>query len=80
MGSTEVVGPKGLTRARNTNNQKRNTFYMGNVGLIVLLELYVFKILARVPGICEREHNGSFIYYRYGLKRKPDILRNCVVE
>lgn len=53
---------------------------MGNVGLIVLLELYVFKILARVPGICEREHNGSLIYYRYELKRKPDILRNCVVE
>ena len=45
MGSTEIVGPKGLTRARNTNNQKRNTFYMGNVGLIVLLELYVFKNL-----------------------------------
>jgi len=61
MGSTEIVGPEGLTRARNTNNQKRNTFYMGNVGLIVLLELYVFKILARIPGICEREHNGSLI-------------------
>ena len=80
MGSTEVVGPKGLTRARNTNNQKRNTFYIGNVGLIVLLELYVFKILARVPGICEREHNGSLIECRYELKREPDILRNCVME
>ena len=80
MGSTEIFGSKGLTRTRNANNQKRNTFFMGNVGLIVLLELYVFKILARVPGICEREHNGSLIYYRYERKRKPDILRNCVVE
>ena len=80
MGSTEIVGPKGLIRAQNTNNQKRNTFHMGNVGFIVLLELYVFKILACVPGTCEREHNGSLIEYRYGLKRKPDILRNCVVE
>ena len=80
MGSTEIVGPKSLTRAQNANNQKRNTFYMGNVRLIVLLELYVFKILARVPGICEREHNGSFIYYHYELKRKSDILRNCGVE
>ena len=80
MGSTEIVGPKSLTRAQNANNQKRNTFYMGNVGLIVLLELYVFKILARVPGICEREHYGSLILYRDELKPKPDILRNCVVE
>ena len=51
MISTEIVGPKGLIRAQNTNNQKRNTFYMGNVGLIVLLELYVFKNLpvSRAP-------------------------------
>ena len=45
MGSTEIAGPKGLIRAQNTNNQKGNTFYVGNVGLIVLLELYVFKNL-----------------------------------
>ena len=45
MISTEIVGPKGLIRAQNTNNQKRNTSYMGNVGLIVLLELDVFKNL-----------------------------------
>ena len=45
MGSTEIVGPKGLIRAQNSNNQKGNTFYMGNVGLVVLFELYVLKNL-----------------------------------
>jgi hypothetical protein len=45
MVSTEIVGPKGLIRAQHSNNYKGITFHMGNVGLIVVLELYVFKNL-----------------------------------
>ena len=43
--STEIIGPKGLIRAQNSNNSEGSIFDMGNVELIVLLELYVFKNL-----------------------------------